>query len=104
MKKQLITTTFAELHKAKACKARYRRLAKALGGIKNYGKDTPINMLRVLEHNGYNDFDWALWESATSLSIDILSEYDGWYDNMDDALCDGKDKAEQLKIAREYLK
>lgn len=54
------TTTFKQLHDANACKYRYRHLAKALGGINKYGRTKPINLLSILEHNGLDDFFWAL--------------------------------------------
>lgn len=53
-------TTFRLLHKARACKKRYKHLAKALGGIKNYGRDTPITLLQILNICGLNDALWAL--------------------------------------------
>ncbi|GAH17203.1 unnamed protein product, partial [marine sediment metagenome] len=59
MKIQLITT-FGQLHDKKACKDRYRHLAKALGGIRKYGRTKPINLLAILEHNGLDDFFWVL--------------------------------------------
>jgi hypothetical protein len=52
-------TTFAELHKARACTNRYRHLAKALGGITRYGKHTPITALQILNVNGLEDCLWA---------------------------------------------
>ena len=54
------TTSFRLLHDAGACKERYRFLAKALGGIKTYGKDTPITLLQILNTNGLDDALWAL--------------------------------------------
>ena len=54
------TTSFRLLHDAGACKERYRFLAKALGGIKAYGRDTPITLLQILNVNGLDDALWAL--------------------------------------------
>lgn len=56
----MIQTTFRQLYRAKVCKPRYRHLAKALGGIRSYGRDTPITALQILEHNGVADTLWAL--------------------------------------------
>jgi len=56
----MIQTTFQKLHDAGACKERYRFLAKALGGIKAYGRDTPITLLQILDTNGLDDALWAL--------------------------------------------
>lgn len=55
-------TTFTELKAAGACQPRYRHLAKALGGVKVYGNDTPIPLLKILETNGEDDVEWALME------------------------------------------
>ena len=54
------TTSFRLLHDAGACKDRYRFLAKALGGIKAYGVNTPITLLQILNINGLDDALWAL--------------------------------------------
>ena len=55
-----LTTTFEQLHDARACKSRYHHLAKVLGGIRKYGRTTPINLRTILEHNGLADFFWVL--------------------------------------------
>jgi len=69
IKKQLITTTFAQLHAAGACKARYRHLAKALGGITKYGRTKPINLLKILEVGGWFDFEWTI------IAVDALEDF-----------------------------
>ena len=56
----MLTTTFARLRRAGACTDRYRHLAKALGGVTAWGKDTPIPLLTILSHNGLQDALWAL--------------------------------------------
>ena len=56
----MLTTTFKKLHEAGACTGRYRFLAKGLGGITKYGKDTPIPLIKLLEINGSDDALWAL--------------------------------------------
>lgn len=53
-------TTFDLLRKADACADRYAHLGRALGGIKRYGRTTPISLLRILETNGLDDALWAL--------------------------------------------
>ena len=60
MQKIRATTTFQKLYDAKACKDRYKHLAKALGGITKYGRNKPINLLQILKHNGLDDFFWVL--------------------------------------------
>jgi len=90
-KKLRVTATFRELHEMGACTARYRHLAKALGGITKYGIDKPINLLTILEHNGFSDVDWFLLQSsdvvgesgefkyAHSKSADMVNQmYDEW--------------------------
>ena len=58
-----LTTTFALLRKASACKSRYEFLRKALSR-EEYGDDTPINILTVLEINGLDDTLWAMRATA----------------------------------------
>jgi hypothetical protein len=67
----LPTTTFRKLREAEACKPRYRRLAKKLGGIRKYGRDTPITLVQLLKHNGLEDTLWAI-----SCSIDATPGLD----------------------------
>lgn len=80
MNKIQLTTTFEQLHKAKACKHRYRRLAKALGGIKQYGRTKPINLLTILEHNGLGDFFWVLEVVADHQIVYVITgEGEDWW-------------------------
>lgn len=62
-------TTLRELREAEACQARYRHLCKALGGVKAYGLDTPLSVLKILECNGISDARWAI---ANASSLDEL--------------------------------
>jgi hypothetical protein len=66
MKKVKLFTTFALLKKAEACTGRYKKLAKSLGGIKSYGKDTPINLLDILEILNVDDCLWCLQATTES--------------------------------------
>lgn len=54
----MLSTTFALGHKAGACTGDYKKMAKALGGITTYGRDTPIGLDKVIEVAG---LDAALW-------------------------------------------
>ena len=54
------TTTFNDLREADACTTRYKHLAKALGGITRYGRDTPISLLQILDICGMADAVWAV--------------------------------------------
>ena len=56
----MLSTTFALLRQHDACEGGYRKLARHLGGIAAYGKDTPIPLLTILESNGLNDCLWSL--------------------------------------------
>ena len=62
-----MNTTFAQLRGwGGACKPRYKTLAKTLGGIRKYGKDTPIPLSTILESNGMEDVWWVLdWMKLT---------------------------------------
>ena len=60
MKRIKLTTTFERLKEAAACESGYRKLAKYLGGIKAYGRDTPVNLLTILDSNGVDDMLWCL--------------------------------------------
>ena len=66
-------TTFAKLHEAGACKGRYKHLARALGGITRYGRNTPITLAQIVEHNGLDDAEWALDERAVDLDDDACA-------------------------------
>jgi len=54
------TTTFEKLKKAGACEGGYRKLAKSLGGIRKYGRTTPITLLQILDSNGLEDTLWVM--------------------------------------------
>ena len=56
-----LTTTFTLLHRAGACSSRYRFLRESLKDVKN---DEPINLLTILETNGFDDALWALCATA----------------------------------------
>jgi hypothetical protein len=73
--KPKIYTTFAILRARHACQPRYQHLAKALGGIRNYGKDTPITLLQIIDANGIEDTLWAFRAVADECSqaMDELS-------------------------------
>ena len=59
-----LTTTFKELHEWSACRPSYRKLAKGLGGIRTYGRTTPIKLSQILDICGIDDCFWVL-ERAT---------------------------------------
>jgi len=56
----MLHTTFALAREAGACQGSYRAVAKALGGIPRYGRDTPIPLSRILEVSGLEDALWCL--------------------------------------------
>lgn len=72
MEKVEFTTTFAALKGKGACESGYKKLATALGGITNYGKETPINLMQILESNGVDDCLWAL-RAVTHSKLDKVS-------------------------------
>jgi len=55
-----MNTSFAKLHQARACVARYKHLAKKLGGVTAYGRDTPIPLVYILDEMGWDDALWSL--------------------------------------------
>lgn len=56
----MIHTTFAKLHEAGACQEKYKIFAQKMGGITQYGKDTPIPLSVVLGKMGLVDTLWCL--------------------------------------------
>lgn len=56
----MLHTTFNELRNIGACPQGYGRLARYLGGVERYGRDTPIDIQVVLKSNGINDAVWSL--------------------------------------------
>ena len=61
-----LTTTFRELHDRALCLRSYRKLAKDLGGIRAYGRDTPIALTYVLDVCGFAESLEALQDLETS--------------------------------------
>jgi len=59
-----LTTTFAKCHDAGACAKSYRKMAKAMGGIKNHGRNTKTTLVQVLDILGLDDALWVL-DNAT---------------------------------------
>jgi len=54
----MLHTTFRKAWEAGACSSKYNKMAKALGGVKEYGRDTPVPLDKVLDICG---LDAALW-------------------------------------------
>ena len=48
-------TSFARLHQHGACKDGYQKLARHLGGVTKYGKNTPIALSAILETDSATD-------------------------------------------------
>ena len=70
----MLNTTFAKLHEAEACTEGYAKLARSLGGVNKYGKNTPIPLDKIIESNGLQDTIWTLRatiESAENLLIEF---------------------------------
>ncbi len=53
-------TTFALLRQHGACENGYRKLAKHLGGVTEYGRDKPILLTVILDSSGLDDTLWCL--------------------------------------------
>jgi hypothetical protein len=56
----MLHTTFKLAHESGACTEGYRKLAKHLGGVDNYGEDKPIPLAVIIESNGLADALWTL--------------------------------------------
>ena len=63
-------TTFKQLCDWGACRPSYRKLAKALGGIKTYGRTKPIPVTKILDICGLGDCFWVLCRADLSLEQD----------------------------------
>ena len=70
----MLFTTFNKLHKNHACTEGYQKLARSLGGVNKYGKDTPISLDKILESNGLQDTIWSL-RATTESSENLLIEF-----------------------------
>jgi hypothetical protein len=70
----MLHTTFKLAHESGACTEGYRKLAKHLGGVDKYGKDTPIPLSKIVESNGLLDAIWSL-RCTTEPSKNIQIEF-----------------------------
>ena len=67
----MLFTTFAKLHKAGACREGYTKLARSLGGVNEYGKDTLIPLDKIIESNDEEEEEDA-YINADDLNADDL--------------------------------
>jgi hypothetical protein len=104
--KRMLHTTFKLAHESGACTEGYRKLAKHLGGVNKYGKDTPIPLAVIIESNGLADAIWTLrctLESSKDIQIEfacrcaehVLHLYEDKYP-------DDKRPREAIEAARAY--
>ena len=56
----MLHTTFDLLRREEACRSGYLKLARSLGGVRKYGRKTPIALTAVLDSNGLEDALWCL--------------------------------------------
>ena len=70
----MLNTTFAKLHEHHACTEGYQKLARSLGGINKYGKDTLIPLDKIIESNGLQDTIWTL-RATTESSENLIIEF-----------------------------
>lgn len=56
----MVTITFRLAWEAGACASSYRRFAKHVGGVRKYGKDTPIPLTEIADFLGLKDALWCL--------------------------------------------
>jgi len=60
MTTDLIFTTLAQIRSQRPCEDGYKELCTSLGGVRKYGKDTPVTFRQIFESNGYDDTLWCL--------------------------------------------
>ncbi len=73
----MLHTTFSLLRRSGACETGYRKLAKSLGEVTKYGRDTPIPLSAVIDSNGLDDALWCLRaaiEQSEGLSRDFTCD------------------------------
>ena len=70
----MLHTTFRKLHENEACRKGYTKLARSLGGVNKYGRDTPIPLDKIIESNGLPDTLWA-FRATIETSDDLLIEF-----------------------------
>jgi hypothetical protein len=71
----MLHTTFTKLKENEACTEGYKKLAKSLGGVNKYGKNTPIPLVKIMDSNGLEDTIWCLRatiEPAQDLTIEFV--------------------------------
>jgi len=56
----MIHTTFALAKESEACETSYKKFAEHVGGVRKYGKDTPIPLTEILDVLGIDDALWCL--------------------------------------------
>lgn len=69
-------TNFTLLRKVGFNKNMYRRLAKALGGIRNYGPHIPIHIIKILNTCGLYSAVWALRACPCAEKFALSFAYD----------------------------
>ena len=55
-----ITTTLAAIRAKEPCKDGWTKLISSLGGIKEYGENTPLTFRQIYKSNGHSDMLWCL--------------------------------------------
>ncbi len=72
----MLHTTFEAIRSHGFSDSGYRKLAKSLGDIKAYGRDTPIPLTTIVKSNGIADALWCLRAVQPSNEIDrVLSRF-----------------------------
>lgn len=55
-----VYTTLAQIRTHSPCEDGWKKLCKNLGGLKEYGEDTPLTFNQIHKSNGHNDTMWCL--------------------------------------------
>jgi len=70
----MLTTTFTKLHAEPGSAELYKKLAKSLGGVTKYGKDTPIPLDKIIASDGLADAIWTM-RCTNETSFRLLLEF-----------------------------
>ena len=103
----MIHTTFRKAKEANACVESYKKIAKTLGGVRNYGEDTTIPLSTILEVLGVQDTLWA-FRCTIEPSADIAIEFtcrcaEHTLPNFESVYPDDKRPRQAIEAARRYL-
>jgi len=77
----MLYTTFRKAHEGGACASSYKKYAKHVGGIRKFGKDTPVPITEILDVLGVDDAYWCLYSTIEPRSEAqyVILEMDAYF-------------------------